>query len=1158
MSNPSAPVLSSFQFNTIGKPPSLLQRLAEPGATTPSPQHNLSPSPSPKANVSELPPTIQPLNRPSLLEQLTTDHDAPPSFSPNFITNPDQRTVDPGVQDIFKVTLSPNVDTAPAVGPFPHHVQTHKPTATMSTFCLSLPPDPEAPSPFTSLQLDSLAAPSVPAATATNLTAKASASTSARPSSSPNVSTLPLPPTLPMLSTSSLTAADLYRYIAELSNERIELQETRFARQRVADEHREYVRRHVEAQTAAEREKEQMAKLVSSVQDALDKMARVRERQERRWTEESARIQKAVKAMEEEEERKRLEQEADVAASKAKAEAEERARQEAEEAEAREKAVADEKAKAAEAEAKAKAAAQAQAKVEAENRARVERERQERLRQQKEKDEHDRLQAIAAKAEAEMARALAAKTRQAAEEKLRAEVKAKAQAAAAERLRADTEAKKRAELAKLQQAELNAKTHADQTIARDATQLGRPAIVKVEPLLPPMSKISDEHSVAPKQVPQLPVAREAATIVPSDTTNQSLLSRASNVQATPSLSLPHSAERVARPATQPPRSQTQTPAKACQQLTTPVAPIRSTSTASSEASIDISQTQSYKSHKAASKTPTQIRTRQEELRVQLLEQRLETKSTSGVSATPLIGAKQCTTEGSNSTSSLKIARSVWPPVSTQSAPSSTSYTPSKSTTTQPQLSTPSTTHIETRSVPASVRTAPSGNRVEKTVPHVQVKAEPDEVPVPRKSKERPVPSVEQQPTVQTVPAATVAVPPSISLPPKPAVPLPAPRPQKSKTVTTQTVQSSPHNHHARNGDKSGRLPPVNATIDAGRNLIGSVAQQVSAGSGSKPARPTDKHVTSRPQTSFPQWRTDQDDDGWVTTPRDEFDRLEQSYRSPTPERRYDHYSPSPDRQSMRHPDYYPPSRYLAARDRQSPVSRKRLRDMYPEESSHYKRPRYDNQPRTRSPYTSRRSDRAYTPPSPPVRYKSPLLPPPPRHRSPTPLIMARYSPVRAPSPYNLRPSDRAPELPTPQPFAPSTITIPERRRPDYGPSTEESSRINAKVSTAASNRKAAPQVQPTSGSESSSVWRAEKPTPVSVPQSRTDLLSRMSDVPQYGQEWGAPARSDSSRARRGNPKGRGRGGSVTVRGGGGSNRLVDRFQDRPQPQKDLESRISTW
>lgn len=955
----------------------------------------------------------------------------------------------------------------------------------------------------------------------------------------------------------------------------MELQEARFARQRVADEHREYLRRHVEAQAAAEREKEQMGKLVGAVQDALDKTARMRERQERRWTEENVRVQRAVRAMEEEEERKRGEQEAEAAALKAKTEEEERARREdeeharweAEEAEALEKAAVDERAKAAEAEAKAKAAAQAQAEAEAKERARVEQEKEEHLRQEKEKEnrERERAKAMAAEAEAEMARILAAKTRQAAEEKLRAEVKAKAQAAAAERLRADTEAKKRAELvaaAKRQAAESSAKAQASQTAAHDATEARKPAIVKAEPLLSPVSKLSVERSGVSKQAPQSPVTREGAATAANGVPNRSLPPTASSVQVPPSLlvpGLPHPAENIARPATQPPRLQNQTAIKPRQQLPS----------AGVGASPSRLSTQTVQSHKSASDTPAQTRTRQEELRAQLLEKKQETKSPSGVRATPSLGPKQSSMEGTTPASSMKIARIVWPPVSTQPVSSGMSHAASNATATQPQLATPSTTHIETRNVSTSIRATPSNKLIRETVLAVQVKAEPEEVLVPRKTKEKPAPPaprVELQPPPQTAPAATVAVPPLASLPPKPAVPLPAPRPPKPNAAVSKTVQPPPHNHNTRNGDKSGRQPPANVVLDTGKNFAAPVSQQASAGSGSKPARSADNYASSWPQASHAQWRPDQDDDGWVTTPRDEFDRPEQSYRSPTPERRYDHYSPSPDRQNMRRPDYYvPPPRHMAMRDRLSPASRKRTRDVYSEESSYYKRPRYDNQPRSRSPYTSRRSDRAYTPPSPPVRYKSPLPPPPPRHRSPTPPLMARYSPARALSPYNpWSPASLSPQQPKTRPLVPPPpVTMPERRNVDYAPSTEEPHRTNAKVPAVTTNRKAAPQVQPLqqaplSRTDGSPVWRAEKPTPVPVPQSRTDLLSRMSDVPQYGPDGTALARSDVPRARRGNPKGRSRGGSVAARGGGGSNRLADRFQDRPQPQKDLESRISTW
>ncbi|KAI0696747.1 hypothetical protein BC835DRAFT_1414136 [Cytidiella melzeri] len=1157
-----SPVLARFQFNTIGKPPSLLRRLATPESALPF-------SAPPRSSPFPPPETTAPLplsNRPSLLESLINDRNTSfaRSSDPTSHKNPSA-----AAPDIFNIPLSSNASTSNAAGSSTAHAPASSPSnIPISSFCLSLQNKtliPSAsPASGTAMQVDP--------PTVAHLPVDPSQS-----SSSPNTTAAP------SMQASIIPTADLYRHIAELSDERIELQEARFARQRVFNEHKEYLRRHDETCSAAEREKEQMAKLVAAVQDLLDKIERVRERQEKRWADENLRLQRLVKAKEEEEEKRRNEAQI-LAQQEARAEAEaaavkkaqdkakdkaDRARRETEEAEARQKAAMAERAKVAEAEAKARALAQAEA--EAKERARVEQQRQQRLRE--EKETRDRLEAEAkAKAAEAQTRADNKAMRLAEEAKLPAE-KARLELASS----APT-----ADLDRRQPSESANKSPIDQTVPKHIQANGvngvnkgnvdrqalqfkdKIAVAISHPTLtnkPPHVAASSNKDIPSTSRPNEPTQ----TISPTST---NLTGReAAVVQNATSLALPVLGSACI--SAQPPQFQGQAPTNATQQLSKHFASAKTASASPSEVSGPAS-TQRDQSTTSNASAPIQTPLHKES-GAQSLQKKQEVKLpgagpvaalSTAPSRAPIQPGKHIVASSPPS-HTLKIPRSVQPPGSQTS--STNLPVPSGELPTQPQLATPGTVHIQTRNALAPSGASIPSSSAQKKESLISIKPEPVEASVPpaRQNEPQAITPIKAAKLQILSPAA---VPPSIplppSLPPKPLVPLPPPRPCKAAATSVAPILPSAQ-YNVRNGDRSGRSPVMNVNVDVGRApAVSNLDQPAAAGpSSSHPARDTSAPNlrADKPSASHAQWRTDQDDDTWVTIPRDDLDRAH-AYRSPTPERRYDHYSPSPERQYLRWHSNHPSS--LAQVERSLSPPRKRMRDPHPEESL-YKRARYDDQGRSSRSPQSRRThdsrDRAYTPPTPIDRHWSP----PQQH------LPSWGSPVRALAPSELPAPTRSFARPPPRPRSPSRSPprIPNGRRDSRSFSPQQptvrlpvppvTARKEPDWSTQVDETRKAPsgeQAAPPWATKPAATWRSD-PVPIPVPQrrgpGRTDLLSRMSDSQHIVDP--AASRSEYPRARRGNGRGRGRGGTNNaLRGGRGGADRNGQFA----MAKDLESRIT--
>ncbi|KAI0093050.1 hypothetical protein BDY19DRAFT_404897 [Irpex rosettiformis] len=1159
-SSSSMSATSGLRFDIIGQPPSLLARLRDPADLLSSQsQPGSSPSPPPDVAMPESPFVSQPSTSRSLLGRIGLPSPTTTKDSSRAHKSKGDAKGNTASQDIFKIPLT-SANTAP-----PPTMSSHPP---ISSFCLSRPPVPAAPSSTTASTPNAVAPADVPS------THPPSTSSSASPLVDPHVAA------------SALTTADLYRHISELGFERMELNEARLAHQHVLDIQKEYNRRHEETLSAAVREKEQMDKLVAAVLDALDKTEKVRDRQEKRWGEENSRLESLMKAKEEEEKRFRDEEAARVktqkeaeaaAAKKAMEEAEERAareKREAEERAAREKREAEERAGREKREAEERAARE---KREAEERA-VQEKREDEERAARKKREVEEAKARAKTAEEKAAKALAeqvARERAKAQrerledeaqakaieadkaraEQLREEIIVRARAATAERTRKQTE--ERARLAHALNTSVDAinasstggttKTDGHQGVAgfRISSQMSFTTLAgtpqkpfQPTATIPPKSGTPHNNSIS--QVVITPISHLSAQ------TERNPPSRSTG--ATPSPVLLQPSAYVPTPVTQShPSNMNSSQASA----STSVQPVNAPDRVHHRRENSSTETEVNPDVKPSLRFLSQPSTLPSDQPVHLVMENIK---------------------ASPSMSTQKIPRSVWPPTTTIASPAT-----SIASRNQLQAATLGTAHIQARgsSVQNSI-VQPTRQTNKNIVP--PIKFEPVDEPVPPTPKRmQPTPRIPQAPrpnetkspalppsTARSPPAAlapppvAVQAPPPVvrpplpaSLPPKPVAPLP-PVQMRDKIAPSVAAAPTSHNFNARHGDRSGR-PPITG-LEVSKGPIAPSSGQTAATRiepTNHTARVSEPRRAASPMAPS-QWRADLDDDAWVTTPRDDPDRHTQRYRSPTPGRRYDHWSPSPEH--LPHRDQTHPSR-PSQYEPPSPPARKRIHDSHTDNVP-FKRPRYDDSgrsPRSRRAYSG--SDRAYTPP--PVRYRPPLRsPPPPMRRTPSPPPYRRYSPQSPLTPIESPASSRrsadwgppdsrsySPQQQMARPLSPANPPPLERSVPQYNTGEIRRPLIGKKGTQ--------------SRTEQPSLVRRRDPAPIQVPARdvHPDLLSRMSDGRPQSEPGAAQPRPESTRSRRGNPRGRGRGGASAVRGGrGGSSRmLADRFQDA---HRDLQSRIT--
>ncbi|KAI0757871.1 hypothetical protein BC629DRAFT_1130955 [Irpex lacteus] len=939
----------------------------------------------------------------------------------------------------------------------------------MSSFCLTIPPEPTAPSTFTS-----------PVSTSAIL--DASNPTASRPSSTS------IPPVDLHALASTATTADLYRRISELSTERMELNEASLARQRVLDAQREYLRRHEETRSAAAREKEQMDKLVDAVLDALQKTEKARERQEKRWAEDNLQLEKLLKAkaQDEEEEKRRkdeeariqAQQEADAAAARKTqeelAERAARARKEAEEAKAREKAAAEkaarERREAEEAKAREKAAAdKAAADKAAAEKAAAEKAAAEKSAAEKaaaEKAARERREVEEAKAREKEAAERATRARQEAEaakarENEAAAARAKAaeeEAKAKEREKLEKIRQEREEKERLERLEAEARAKAEEVARARAEKLESDRmraglVAKTQAATAErVKKQAEERAKLPVAGASLDAAKSSNTAAPIKVEKEQAIARPPSAASTTS-------QRAPQPVI------TTTKAAAPPRLDVPL-PSPAPTPALSRGSQHPLAAPGLVPHVSRPPTPAQQRTlantsngpqqslppTQPPTHIPALfqhpEDTVDVKPSLDVLQYPTPSASLPPTQTmdniktSPSMSSRKIQRSLWPPVSTPPTSSVSSQPTSSGPAHQPQIATPGIARVQSRDSSSQSGTARAAKPAD-SAPAYGVKPEPVEVPLPPQGTHKQTPHRVQQQTssatTKATPPVASAVPPKhvppiprnsavaqaplapvaslpapVSLPPKPPLPPPpvTTRPQSTAAPVKAPIPAT-QNFNARNGDRSGR-PPAPAGTNSTRNTIATRLDPVPPPNNSS-ARAA---PSNQPHVAPPPWQ-EHDDDPWITDPRgrDEMDYHRERY--PSPDRRADHWSPIRDHPPARQPFPVHSSHY-------QPLSppRKRLHDSYPDDAP-YKRPRFHE--RSRSPPPRRAfngPDRAYTPPSP--RYRSPRRTPSPSRYTPEPPVSPYASSVGSRRSYDWGPGPSAPHDRSYSPQQPRSRQLPAR------------------------------------------------------------------------------------------------------------------------------------
>ncbi|KAJ3489287.1 hypothetical protein NLI96_g2207 [Meripilus lineatus] len=224
----SATSFENFSFHTIGKPPTLLARFSTE-IVSPAQSSGLSPSPTPRTESNVLPQT----SNPSVTSPLTLSRNA-----------------------LHGGTAPPSIPVRSAAS-----VSSMKPEVG----------DPQPPITASSFQRPAIIENRPQADVDGSHSATVQAQSSAHQ---------------PQLSPLSLATVDFYKRISDLAKERAEWEELSTLHQRYREEHEEYTRRHEETIRAAQREKDQVDRVVAAADMALGIIDKLRTKQEQRLIQE--------------------------------------------------------------------------------------------------------------------------------------------------------------------------------------------------------------------------------------------------------------------------------------------------------------------------------------------------------------------------------------------------------------------------------------------------------------------------------------------------------------------------------------------------------------------------------------------------------------------------------------------------------------------------------------------------------------------------------------------------------------------------------------------------------------------------------------------------------------------------------------------------------
>ena len=312
---PAAPdsPLANFQFSTIGRPPSLLGRLrpADPN-TIHDPEIDAPPSPPPaartngsSASLGRLASLLDPKDQENIREvqapsPVLQDNKPTTSSQPleSTLAYPEPFIRDLPPQEAAKLLWQANNAVPANALTMPPSVPTSfyfRATPNNTSVAAHLTVGPSIPTPALVTAQENM----LPAKSAATVNASSQAPSKVRDAPSrPPETQHPYPRTTNNSLSIPSTSVERIRLHEELRDSKIELDEIRRVRERVADEYKEFRHRYQETVHALEREKAQMERLVAATDEWFTKSEKMIERREQKLVEEHALCAKRVQDQE--------------------------------------------------------------------------------------------------------------------------------------------------------------------------------------------------------------------------------------------------------------------------------------------------------------------------------------------------------------------------------------------------------------------------------------------------------------------------------------------------------------------------------------------------------------------------------------------------------------------------------------------------------------------------------------------------------------------------------------------------------------------------------------------------------------------------------------------------------------------------------------------